>query len=509
MEATNVKRTTRGTVYVSIETALNFLAGLIFYVIAARILPTADIGGLTALTFIFTIVPVTAELALPTAAAKYMSEFIGRGETDKAAAVSAAVKKIVLITSLVSLFLVAILSTWFSHLVWGDASHAQIFLILSVALFLTTIRATYLGFLQGLQSYGKYSLVGFFAYALARVAAVILVVMGYGLTGVMVGWLIGEVVGLPLTIALFYGFLPKPTTTFDMKTLFSFSLPLFALLFVTTASDWTDRMLFFSISRNLSNLGVYDLAVRGATTLSIFYIAFSTIVLPTFSEIHGRSGRKPITRTLKTSLRYLTYLILPAGFGLAAISKTAMALMFGPSYVAIGRLPLAILALATFFIAIGTVFSSTLQAIGETRVFIMISLAAIVADILVIIIAVPFFGVVGASFGRITLWAVLFALTYIALNKRVRVEFDKESLWKGMVSSVIMAAILLGFEFTYATSFSPGFDAVIEIISGAIIYGICLFALNGLHKRDFEILMHTAPTFSHKILKRFERFFTR
>jgi len=507
MEVAKVTRAARGTAYISLQNALNFLSGMMFYIIAARILPPEDIGALSALTFIITIMPVVAQLALPTAAAKYISEFFGRGETYKATAVSVAVKKIVFSLSLVFFLVLAALSSWFSNVLWGNGAHVQVFLILSVTFFLVTIRLTYLAFLQGLQWFGKFAFAGFFAYALGRVMALIFILIGYGLTGVMLGWLVGEAVGLPLTVAFFHGSLPKPTAKINLKMLFSFSLPLFVLLLVSTASDWADRMLFLALSHDLASLGVYDLAVRGALTLSIIYLAFSTTVLPTLSEIYGKSGKDAITSALKTSLRYLTYLILPAGFGLAAISKTAMALMFGAGYATFGRLPLAILSLATAFLATGTVLASTLQAIGETKVFVKISLASIAADILVIIITVPVIREVGAALARVTLWLVLFTLTYIALNKRVHVELDKEALWKGAVSSVIMIIPLLGFEVMYADAIQPAISAIIEIGFGMFIYGVCLFAFKALHKQDFEILQRIAPAFSRRILKLFERFF--
>lgn len=506
MQLAQAVRVTRGTLYISAQSALSFAVGLIFYMIVARILPREDIGALSALTFVYVTVPILAQLALPVAATKYISEYLGRGEVDKAAAVASTVKKLVVGLSLVVLAVMLLLSGWFSVLLWGNVTGAVIFITISVAAFFAAVRTVYLCLLQGLQRFGKYAITGSAAFMLSRVMGVILVFFGYSLTGVAMGWLIGEIIGLGMTVLAFHGGLPKPTNKFELKMLFNFSLPLFVLLLVTTVSDWADRMLFLALTHDLPSLGVYDLAVRGATTLSIIWMAFATTVLPMLSELYGQKGKDAITGALKSSLRYLTYLIIPAGFGLAAISRTAMALLFGRGYT-IGSLPLAILALASVFLSIGTILGSALQALGETRVFIKVGLASLAADVMVIVFSVPILGVLGATAARVTLWLVLFTLTYSALRRVVQVEFDKEALWKGTLASLIMTIPLLSFETVYA-NFSPILCAVIEIAAGVTTYSIALFSLRALHKQDFELFQQMAPASTRKFLNCFERFFT-
>lgn len=508
MEAARVPR---GTAYVSAQNALNFLVGLIFYMVVARILPTEDIGSIAALTFVYSTVPAIIPLALPTAAAKFVSEYLGRGESEKAGAVVSAIKKIVFSISILTLVLMAGVANWFSILLWGNGNGALIFLIISFAVFVSTIRITYLGFLQGLQWFGKFAIAAFTAFALGRVLGMILVVAGWSLIGVVIGWLIGEAVGLILTMLLFRGALPKPTQKCDLRMLFRFSLPLFVMFTIITLADWTDRMLFFGLTHELASLGIYDLAVRGAATISIIWMAFSTTVLPMLSGLYGKTGKEAVRAALKTSLRYLTYLTLPACFGLAAISRTVMALLFGRGYTA-GSPLLAILAVASISISFGMIFGSTLQALGETRMFIGIGLASIVADVLVIILSVPILGVLGATLARVTLWGVYSAATFLALRTKAKIEFDGEALQKGFLASVIMAAPLLIFDMVYASRLTDTLTVICassEILLGIAIYGISLIALRALHSQDFELLKRIVPTSLHGFLNLFRGVFTR
>lgn len=508
MEASRVPR---GTAYVSVQNALNFLVGLIFYMVVARILPREDIGAISALTFVYLAVPAIIPLALPTAAAKFVSEYLGRGESGKAGAVVSAIKKIVFGISILTLVVMAGVSNWFSILLWGNGTGTLIFLIISFVVFVSTIRITYLGFLQGLQWFGKFAIAAFIAFALGRVLGMILVVAGWSLIGVVTGWLIGEAVGLILTMLLFRGALPKTIEKCDLRRLFRFSLPLFVMFTIITLADWTDRMLFFGLTHELASLGIYDLAVRGAATISIIWMAFSTTVLPLLSGLYGKTGKEAVRGALKTSLRYLTYLTLPACFGLAAISRTVMALLFGRGYTA-GSPLLAILAVASISISFGIIFGSTLQALGETRIFIGIGLASIVADVLVIILSVPVLGVLGATLARVTLWGVYSVATFLALRTKVKIEFDGEALRKGFLASVIMAAPLLIFEIVYASRLTDTLTVICagsEIFLGIAIYGISLIVLRGLHSQDFELLKRIVPTSLHGFLNLFRGVFTR
>jgi len=504
-------RVPRGTAYVSAQNALNFLVGLIFYMIVARILPTEDIGSISALTFVYTTVPAIIPLALPTAAAKFVSEYIGCGESEKAGAVVSAIKKIVFGISILTLVVMAGMSNWFSIILWGTGTGTLIFLIISFVVFVSTMRITYLGFLQGLQWFGKFAIAAFSAFALSRVLGMILVVAGWSLVGVVTGWLIGETIGLILTMLLFRGALSKPTEKCDLRMLFRFSLPLSVMLPIITLADWTDRMLFLGLTHELASLGIYDLAVRGATTISIIWMAFSTTVLPMLSGLYGKTGKEAVRGALKTSLRYLTYLTFPVCFGLAAISRTAMAILFGRGYTG-GSLFLAILALASISISFGMIFGSTLQALGETKIFIGIGLASIAADVLIIILSVPILGVLGATLARVTLWGVYSAATLLALRTKIKIEFDGEALRKGFLASVIMAVPLLIFEMLYASHLTDTLTVICasaEIILGMGIYGISLIALRALHPQDFELLKRIVPTSLHGFLNLFMGVFTR
>lgn len=358
--------------------------------------------------------------------------------------------------------------------------------------------------------FDKYAMASILTFVMARVLAIILVIQDYGLFGVVTGWLVGEAIGLTLTIVFYHGTLPKADTTYEEKPLLAFSIPVFIMTVVTTVSDWTDRMLFFAITRDLEILGVYDLAIRGALSLSIIWIAVNVTVLPAFSEVYGRIGREGLSEPIRRSSRYLAYMVIPAALGLATISKSAMALLFGWEYTD-GSLLLGILALSSIATAFSTIVLSALQAMGETGVFIKIALASMLTNMGLVILLTPILGVFGATLARSTMMLVGFIYGFLTLRSRVGLEVEMKALWKALLAAIVMAAPLWAFETMYSgTVFTNPFLIVgVEVGIGVVVYGLTLALLRALDERDFDILRQMVPRKLLWFVNLLERMFIR
>jgi len=144
----------KGATYVGIQGILRFIIGLLYYSIIARLLTEAEVGVISTLTFINLIFIIIASLSLPIAATKYISEFIGQNDKEKASAVA---KKTIRLVFFLSIFLfigIYLIIEFFLGYIYTS----KVVVIISCATaFLATIRNTYLEFLRGLQMFGKYS----------------------------------------------------------------------------------------------------------------------------------------------------------------------------------------------------------------------------------------------------------------------------------------------------------------------------------------------------------------
>jgi len=501
-------KTTKGTIYITAQNIVQFVINLVFLMILARILTKADIGSISALSFAIVIFTAVADLSLCPASTKYISEHIGRGEIEQAASVAVTVRRYVLLSSLVALVVAVALSSWFSTLLWGSTAGTVTFILAFLDAFVYMLRLLYMSYLRGLQLFSRYSIVVITAIAVGRTVGIILAFLGYGVTGVMFGWLIGELSGFSLAFVFNLGQLPKPKSLYPSKTLFNFSLPLLFETAVSNFTDWSDQMLFLAITGNLMLLGVYFLAVRGAAAISVIYLAFNVTVLPLLSEIYGREERSQLTTALKRVIRYLAYLIFPAAFGMMAISETVITAFFGSGY-AVGSLPLSILAVGAILAGFNYVFIASLSAIAETRVFIKIALAATVADVVLVTLLTPVIGIFGPTIARVGMWATNFVFMYSALNRRVRVEFDKGAIWRALVSSLVMAFCVYWFERQLKSALAGHvfLNLGLEMIVGFVVYSLVLLLLRGLNHQDFTLLRRILPAQVHGFIDFLERKF--
>lgn len=508
----SVRRVGRGTFYIMAQNVTQFLSGILFYVVITRA-PTitkADIGSISTLTFFVTLFTLASPLGLQVAAAKYVSEFIGREEMKKASSVARSIIRMVIISSSSLLITALLLSSWLSPLSGRSGIGIMVFMIACGAAFLATMKSTFLSLIQGLQMFDRYAVASILTFITARTLAVILVIQNHGLFGVVTGWIVGEAVGLTLAIVFYHGVLPKADITYKARSLLAFSVPVFIMTVVTTVSDWADRMLFFAITGDLEVLGVYDLAIRGALSLSIIWIALNVTVLPAFSEVYGRMGREGLSEPITMSLRYLSYMIIPSALGLATISKSAMALLFGWEYTD-GSLLLAVLALFSIATAFSQIVLSALQAMGETGVFIRIASASMITNIGMVTLLTPVFGVFGATLARSTMILVGFIYGFLTLRSRVSLGVETKVLWKALLAAIMMAAPLWVFETVFSgTVFTnPFLIVVVEVGIGIVVYGLTLALLRALDEQDFDILRQMVPRRLLGFVNLLERMFIR
>ncbi len=485
---------------------LQLIVSTAFYMIAAQVLAKPDLGLVSTLTFLNLIFTTLAPFALPIAGTKYVSEFIGKNERTGAANVASTVIR--LVAGLSGVFLLgfsALAYLLVAVFQWPQAVLGYVVLTF-VASFLGALRLTYMGLLQGLQLFDRYAVTNVFALILSRLIGLILILLQFGLLGFAVGMVCGEAVGLMLSLVYFHGSLPKAARPYPAKALLTFSLPLLVMNVVTALSDWIDRALFLALSQDLEALGVYELVIRGASSLAVIWAIIDVIILPVFSETFGNLGKTTLTRPLKRSLRYLIFMYFPAALGLATISRTVMTLLFGGEYV-VGHIPLAILSLFSIGTAFTIIMGSTLKAIGETRVFVKAAVFSLIVDSIVVMLGTPFFNLYGAVAGRVCAILVVFVYVFLELKRNIRIELDVTSLWKGAVASAAIVAPLRLFEDVIAVNLidSPILTVGIEILVGLVCYVIGLFLLKALNRDDFRLMRQLLPQALTPLLTVMER----
>lgn len=506
METNNIPK---GTLQITLTNGIQYLAIGLFYIIVTKTnaLTRTDIGILSILSFLSSTFLILTTLALPTALTKFTSEKLGKNQ-EEATSIQKTVTKIVLTSSLMGFAIAACLSEQLSQFFLGTPAYAFLIILMLTHALLFNIVTIYKSSLQALYLFGKMALVTLTFIVISRTTATTLALLNLGLEGVLIGYITGSSTALLLAIPLIRGKLPKTNHNTPLKPILQFSLPLFLSSLTLLILNWADIVIVNSLTGNYSLTGIYYIAVNSVNVLSILWIPITTTIFPALSARHGLKNPEGISDILRNASRYLSYIILPSCLGLATISPTALTFFYGQNYLP-GALPLSILSTATIIVALYSLFTITLTAIGKTTQILKINVASAISAVAMLLAFVPFLEATGAAVARLATQIISLTLAIYVLRKHAKLQLDKEALWKSVVASAATIPFLIALESTISTRIPVTQTLTIEILVAASIYLLSLYTLKALKSQDFDLLRQSFPKFLSKYINILEKIMVR
>jgi O-antigen/teichoic acid export membrane protein len=507
MQTNNIPK---GTLQITLTNAVQYLIMGLFYIAVTKTdaLTQPDIGALSILSFLSSTIILITGLALPTALTKFASEKLGKNQREEATSVQKTVTKTVLTLSAAGFVIAIILSNQLSQYLFGSSTYAHLIILMLTYTLFSSIMTVYNSTLQALALFGKMATVTLTFIIVSRTTAVTLALLKMGLEGVVIGYVAGSIAALITALAFIRGKLPKTTHNAPLKPILKFSLPLLLSSLTLLILNRADIVIITALTLDYSLTGVYYIALNSVTVLSILWIPITTTIFPALSAKHGLKKPEDITNILKTSSRYLIYIILPSCLGLATISPTALAFFYGQSYTP-GAIPLSILSIATIIIALYTLFTTALTAIGKTAQILVINVILAVSTVALLLVAVPFLQTTGAALTRLITWIIGIALAFYMLHREIPVKIDKEALWKSALATTATIPFLLILEATISKNLSVTQTLIIELLTAAPIYTLALYILKALKPQDFELLRQALPKALTKYINFIEKIITR
>ena len=502
--------TPKGTFQITLTNALQYLIMGLFYIAVAKTnaLTQTDIGTLSILSFLSSTIILITGLALPTALTKFASEKLGKNQPEEAASVQKTVTKTVLALSITGFIILIFFSNQLSQFLLGSSIYANLIILMLVYTLFFSIVSLCNSTLRALYLFGKMATVTLIFIIVSRTTAVTLAMLQMGLEGVLIGYITGSIAALITALAFMHGKLPKTTHNASLKPVLKFSLPLFLSSLTVLVLNRADIVIITAMTLDYSLTGIYYIALNSVSVLSILWIPVTTTIFPALSARHGLKKPEDMTNILKISSRYLIYIILPSCLGLAVISPTALAFFYGSSYTP-GAIPLSILSLTTIIIALYSLFTTALTAIGKTTQILKINVILAISTVTILLAFVPFLQTIGAALTRLITRIIGITLAFYILHKEIPVKIDKEALWKSALASTTTIPFLLILETTISKNLPVTQTLVIEVLTAATIYTLSLYMLKAVKNQDFELLRQALPKALTKYINFIEKIITR
>ncbi len=483
----------KGTFQITFANAIQYFVMGLFYIVVTKTnaLTPTDLGVLSVLSFISSTL-LLSTLALPTALTKFVSEHLGRNELQKAASVQQTVTRTVSMLSLGGLIVATILSSSLSQYFWGTAERFQLIILISISALFMNLILVYKSRLQALRLFGKMAFVTITFILSSRIIAVVLALQDFGVSGVILGYIIGSFIGLIVAITFTRGKFPNPDNKTPIKPLLQFSLPLFLGSLALLVLSQADIVILASVTADYALVGIYSIAVRSLSALSVIWHPIMVTMFPIVSARFGLQDQKGVGNVVKMMSRYLSYTIIPSCIVLSVVAPTALNVFYGPDYVS-GATVLSILAISVIVSALFTLVTTTLTAIGKTKHVLQINLVSATSVVVLLLSLVPLLGIIGAAITRLVVQVISLILAAYMLKRYVSVQLDREALWK----STLASAITIPFLFVLESRIFKGFPAVpvlaVEILVAGFIYVGSLYVLKALNDQDFDLIRQSFP----------------
>ena len=494
-------RVARGALYITVQNVALYMIPLAFYAALARILTQSETGEIPIFYLVMAVFTTITQLAVPVAATKFISENIGSGRAATASASARTALKLILAISIPSALIGVIVSPWLSATVFGTPSEAlllQVVVATSLLLNLTTLIGACF---MGLGLFGSVAIQNLVFFGTSRGLGVILAWIGYRLTGVVAGFLLGSVACLALSLALLRGKLPLANEKFPPRTLLAYSYPVWITMIVNIGQSWADSAILYALTSSLATLGVYYLISTGATVISVLWTPVTTTMFPAMSAEYGKTGVQGIVNSFRRSTRVLNLTVIPLSLSLAAVSRTAISVAYGPAYV-IGAVPFVILTLATIMAAYSMLFSTALQAVGETKAMMKIGVVSVAVELLLTALLARPLSATGAALARTAMFIVGVVLGYRVLSGKVRIAVDTGSIVRAAIFGAILATPLLAAEWVL-TDVAPQPLPLILGVEGFLFLAVGLIVVKKwkpIEAQDLELIKEALPRSLHKAL---------
>jgi len=469
------------------------LGGLIFTIIAARLLMPEGYGQYSLALSIAIIFMTFADLGINQALMTYVSLEIDKNKKKAAAYFHYLFKIKVILATIVSM--VILLSSYpLANFIFKKPELFPLLVILSFYAFFLIISGFFESSLY-IKNKVRYITIKEAIFQFLRLITFILVVYFvskiYYVVGAIFGLTIAAFFNL-VVIFLFYRktfYLEKPEDYeqyLDKKRILKF-IGFLTIANLSSAFFSYIDIVMLGLFVSSENIGYYKAAIG-----LIFAIAGTLSFSGIFLSVMTKIKKKNIQGAFDKIINYLLVLLIPAIIGLIMLSKYIFVMIYGYAYLPAASLMI-LLAPLLFFMAFVSLFLNLLSSREKTKEFAFFTLFCTVLNIILNYAFIKFFlqysqlaAIRGVAIATLISWIIYFFGTLIISQKQVNVHFNYKLLIKPILASIIMGIFL--YTFNKITLDMTPLIGLFEVAIAVLVYFIVLILIGGVRKEDLRLI---------------------
>lgn len=387
---------------------------------------------------------------------------------------------ILLFISLIALILIIIFSRELAMALFND--NIYISLVLSVSILINCVWSSFISFFKTFQQMKAYSIFSVIQVYFTVGAVILLLYLGYGISGVLTGYLIVQIIVLLFTVYFVIHQIGFSFPKFrNVKEYLSFGIPTVPGNLSYWMVDASDCYII-GIILGTTFVGYYAPGYTLGNIIIMFMMPFAVLLTPLLSVYYDQGQINKVKLYLNYSLKYFLLLSIPATFGLSLLSKPLLIILSTPEIANNGYMITPIVALSTLMYGIYGIISHILILEKKTKIIGYMWIIAAIINLVLNLLFVPIYGILAAAFMTLIAYAFTFLVSWYYSLKFLKFKFDYIFLMKCLFASLLMSIFII---FMNPINF---LGIIITIVISSIIYIVIILLLKGIDKKEIKFL---------------------
>lgn len=296
-----------------------------------------------------------------------------------------------------------------------------------------------------------------------------LVVLGFGVNGAIAGYIAAMVISTAIEIVLIRQYISFTGNTQEsVVDMFTFGVYIGLGSLAATISLWTDSVMV-GLFIGAAAVGIYRIAVSISTSVGSLVSGVNTVLFPFFTSAESRGEES--MGDLNTAIKYGSFIAFPAMIGLALSGGAAVKILFGQQYAG-SAVPLILLSYICFDAMFTGMISSYLGAKKKTKIVGVSAVASTIANVLLNLILIPFFGIIGAAVASVLTRLANAAIMVTWSSQSIKAKYNFNSMRIPIIGSILMGAFLLFAVKPFLDPASSPLSLILFMGAGMVSYAI-------------------------------------
>ena len=245
--------------------------------------------------------------------------------------------------------------------------------------------------------------------------------------------------------------------------------------------------IMLTLLKGDASSGLYSVATKSSHVICLIFAAICTVLLPKLSSLYVSEDKAEFSSIVEKVFAYLLMFVFPVTAGLFMLSKEAVLLLGGESFLA--AVPTAkIMAINVLLSPInGLMASQIFIPMGKQNISLYATSMGAIANVVLNIFLIPCFGINGAAFTTIFAEAIVFVYSF----HFVRTFFD----WKKLVMPVLQYSMGSFFIVVSIAVISLVFreptiiGTLCKVLVSVVVYLVFLNLINNRYYIDVKIFV--------------------